>query len=80
MLPRLWIPKIWWPEYYETVLHSEILNAYFRVTVTARSQRLIDEAHGLDLYLLTTPEIDINSKLGMSLKRRILVALANGTV
>ncbi|KAI6220824.1 39S ribosomal protein L28, mitochondrial [Aphelenchoides fujianensis] len=78
ILPRHWIPRMWFPEYYETVLYSEVLDQYFRVTVTYRSQRLIDEAFGLDAYLLETPEIDVNSKLGMRLKRAILVKLAKG--
>lgn len=80
ILPRHWIPRMWFPEYYETVVYSEVLDQYFRVTATYRSQRLIDEANGLDAYLLETPEIDVNSKLGMRLKRAILVKLATGSI
>ncbi|KAI6180938.1 39S ribosomal protein L28, mitochondrial [Aphelenchoides besseyi] len=78
VLPRRWYPRWWFPEYYNAILYSEVLDQYLKITVTYRSQRLIDEAYGLDFYLLKTPEIDVNSKLGNRLKRAILVKLAQG--
>ena len=39
-------------------------------------QRLINENHGLDYYLLKTPVNDIYSRLGLKLKREILLCLA----
>uniref|UniRef100_A0A0N5AES1 39S ribosomal protein L28, mitochondrial n=1 Tax=Syphacia muris TaxID=451379 RepID=A0A0N5AES1_9BILA len=76
VLPRLWIPTIWWPELKEAVFYSEVLDCYMKIIVTERACRQIDACFGLDLYLLETPEIDIASKLGNKLKRKILIALA----
>lgn len=68
---------MWFPDIMDRILYSEVLDKYFKFTVTLRALKLIDEAFGLDYYLLRTPEIDVNSKLGMSLKREILIKLAN---
>lgn len=76
ILPRLWIPHLWFPKLKETIVYSEILDIHMRVIVTERALRLIDNSFGLDYYLLDTPEIDITSKLGLNLKRQILIALA----
>lgn len=76
ILPRHWVPRFFFPNALDCVLYSEVLDKYMKVSVTQRAMQLIDEAFGLDLYLLTTPEIDVNSKLGMRLKRAILVSLA----
>jgi large subunit ribosomal protein L28 len=42
-----------------------------------RTLELIDTVCGFDNYILSTPEIDLQSKLGMTLKREMLLALAN---
>ncbi|CAD5221686.1 unnamed protein product [Bursaphelenchus xylophilus] len=76
ILPRHWIPHWFFPNVFHGCLYSEILNKYMKITVTSRSLGLIHEAFGLDYYLLRTPEIDVNSKLGMKLKRLILITLA----
>jgi large subunit ribosomal protein L28 len=76
ILPRLWLPKLWFPKLKTVILYSEILDRHMRVTVTERALRLIDSSYGLDSYLLDTPEVDINSKLGLQLKRQILITLA----
>jgi len=47
------------------------------ISVTDRVQRLIDQHFGLDLYLLETPDVDIDSRLGIDLKRQLLLALAS---
>jgi large subunit ribosomal protein L28 len=44
----------------DNIVYSEILDKYFKIVVTQRALRLIDEAHGLDFYLLKTPEIDVS--------------------
>jgi ribosomal protein L28 len=59
ILPRNWIPKLWFPEIMDQIVYSEVLDKYFKIVVTLRALRLIDEAHGLDFYLLTTPENDV---------------------
>jgi large subunit ribosomal protein L28 len=79
ILPRLWLPKLWFPKLKNVILYSEILDTHMKITVTERALRLIDDAYGLDNYLLNTPEIDINSKLGLQLKRQILISLAKET-
>lgn len=47
-----------------------------KICVTERTLRLIDDAFGLDCYLLETPNIDISSRLGLDLKRQLLISLA----
>ncbi|KAK0390310.1 hypothetical protein QR680_019296 [Steinernema hermaphroditum] len=78
VLPRHWVPRFFFPYVKDVVLYSEVLDKYFKMTVTERACRKIDECFGLDLYLLKTPEIDVASKLGMTIKREILIRLAKG--
>ena len=66
----------WWPKLFFGVVHSEVLDKHIKITMTNRAQRLIDENHGLDYYLLKTPVNDIYSHLGLKLKREILLRLA----
>lgn len=77
ILPRQWVPRLWIPEIKIVLLYSEILDVYMKISITDRVQRLIDQHFGLDFYLLETRDIDINSKLGINLKRHILIELAN---
>lgn len=70
-LPRLWLPKL-----HKEILYSEILDQWMSITVTKRTLNLIDEVYGLDHYILGTSERDLNSQLGMKLKREMLLALA----
>lgn len=44
--------------------------------MTKRGQRLIDEAYGLDNYLLKTPVNEVYSFLALRIKREILLRLA----
>ncbi|CAI2347247.1 unnamed protein product [Caenorhabditis sp. 36 PRJEB53466] len=76
ILPRYWVPKLFFPALKTVVLHSEILDKYIKVTVTERAMRLIDEHFGLDFYILETREIDLDSKFANSLKREMLLTLA----
>ncbi|KAL7077768.1 hypothetical protein ACQ4LE_003494 [Meloidogyne hapla] len=76
ILPRHWVPRLWIPTIKDALLYSEILDTYMKIYVTDRVQRIIDQHFGLDLYLLETPDVDINSKLGIDLKRQLLVTLA----
>ncbi|KAL4647342.1 39S ribosomal protein L28, mitochondrial isoform X1 [Arapaima gigas] len=70
------LKKCWKPQLFERVLYSEILDHKFRITVTMRTLDLIDAAYGFDFYILKTPKEDLNSKLGMDLKRAMLLRLA----
>jgi len=76
--PRLC--KMWKPRLTSRVFYSEILDTFLRVTVTTTTLNLIDAAHGFDHYILSTPEVDMQSRLGMRLKRKLLLALANKTL
>jgi len=77
-VPR--VPRIWMPRLSSRVFYSEILDKFIRVTVTRHALELIDAAHGFDHYILSTPEVDMQSLLGMRLKRKLLLALANKTL
>jgi len=77
-LPRL--PKIWMPRLSSRVFYSEILDTFLRATVTGHTLQLIDAAYGFDHYILSTAEADMQSMLGMRLKRKLLLALANKTL
>ncbi|KAF6038684.1 mRpL28 [Bugula neritina] len=68
-------PKIWVPHFREAILYSEILDKHLKITVTDRAWQLIDDAFGLDSYILQTPEEDLNSNLALKLKQRMLEAL-----
>ncbi|XP_056139958.1 39S ribosomal protein L28, mitochondrial [Lampris incognitus] len=70
------LKKIWKPQLFERELYSEILDHKFTIKVTPRTLDLIDAAYGLDFYILKTPKEDLNSKLGMDLKRAMLLRLA----
>ena len=70
-------PYLWKPNLMKSALYSEILDKWFVITVTERTKMLIDEAYGFDNYILKTHEVDLNSQLGMRIKREMLLALAN---
>ncbi|XP_074535952.1 large ribosomal subunit protein bL28m [Halichoeres trimaculatus] len=68
--------KTWKPQLFKRELYSEILDHKFTITVTARTLDLIDAVYGFDFYILKTSKEDLNSKLGMDLKRAMLLRLA----
>ncbi|MBN3310428.1 large ribosomal subunit protein bL28m [Amia ocellicauda] len=70
------LKKCWKPQLFQKDLYSEILDHKFKITVTALTLDLIDAAYGFDFYILKTPKEDLNSKLGMDLKRAMLLRLA----
>ncbi|CAH2306842.1 39S ribosomal L28, mitochondrial [Pelobates cultripes] len=70
------VKKIWKPQLFKRDLYSEILDKTFTIPVTMRTLDLIDAAYGFDFYILKTPKEDLNSKLGMELKRAMLLRLA----
>lgn len=69
--------RVWKPQLFNRELYSEILDHTFTIPVTARTLDLVDAAYGFDFYILKTPKEDLNSKLGMDLKRAMLLRLAN---
>uniref|UniRef100_A0A023FJ67 Putative 39s ribosomal protein n=1 Tax=Amblyomma cajennense TaxID=34607 RepID=A0A023FJ67_AMBCJ len=68
--------KYFQPILRRVVLYSEILDKYMRVTVTQRTQLLINEHYGFDFYILKTPVQDLHSQLALDLRRKMLLALA----
>ncbi|XP_048837273.1 39S ribosomal protein L28, mitochondrial [Brienomyrus brachyistius] len=70
------LKKCWRPQLFDRNLYSEILDHKFQITVTMRTLDLIDASYGFDFYILKTPKVDLNSKLGMDLKRAMLLRLA----
>ncbi|XP_064408742.1 39S ribosomal protein L28, mitochondrial [Latimeria chalumnae] len=70
------LKKVWKPQVFKRELYSEILDTKFTIPVTMRTLDLIDAAYSFDLYILKTPQVDLNSKLGMDLKRAMLLRLA----
>lgn len=70
------LKKTWKPQLFKRELYSEILEHKFTITVTARTLDLIDAACGFDFYILSMSKEDLNSKLGMDLKRAMLLRLA----
>merc|ERR1719419_455312 len=71
--PRVW--RLWKPMLSKRTLYSEILDQWLLVTVTMRTLDLIDEAHGFDHYILSTPQMDLKSNLGMALKKKLLLTV-----
>lgn len=71
--PRM--ARLWKPHIMRRVLYSEILDQYYDITVTRTALDLIDEAYGLDYYILKTHEVDLKSRFGNTLKRQMLLAL-----
>lgn len=70
------IPKVYAPQVKVEYLHSEILDQWFKIPTTIRVMNQITTLMGLDHYILATHERDLNSQLGMKLKRDMLIALA----
>ncbi|KAL4230369.1 39S ribosomal protein L28 [Mactra antiquata] len=73
MTPR--VAKFYSPYLVNRLLYSEILDKWYKIPCTNRAMDLIDEVFGLDYYILQTHERDINSKLGMDIKRLMLLRL-----
>jgi len=76
VLPRRWIPHLWFPVLKSVILYCEILDKHLQLTVTERAMRQIENNFGLDLYLLNTADPDINSRIGIEIKRHLLIKLS----
>ncbi|CAL1534501.1 unnamed protein product [Lymnaea stagnalis] len=68
-------PRLWRPYLQKKVLYSEILDRWMSINITPRTLHLVDESFGLDFYILKTHEVDLCSRLAMTLKREMLLAL-----
>ncbi|KAM3172376.1 hypothetical protein ACTXT7_014674 [Hymenolepis weldensis] len=71
------VPKTWGPELHQHLFHSEVLDRWMMIIVSLTALKQIEAMKGLDFYLLKTPENEINSRLGMHIKRDILMKLAD---
>ncbi|CAH8848617.1 unnamed protein product [Trichobilharzia szidati] len=69
-------PKTWSPVLMEQLFHSEILNRWMVIIVSETALKQIEESGGFDFYILSTPESKLKSRLGMHLKRDMLITLA----
>jgi len=69
--------KYWWPQLYEGVVHSEILQKHIELVVTKRGVQLVDQASGFDNYLLKTPVNEVYATGLLRIKRELLLALAS---
>ncbi|XP_061455936.1 large ribosomal subunit protein bL28m [Rhineura floridana] len=70
------VRKTWKPQLFYRELYSEILDKKLTITVTMRTLDQIDAAYGFDFYILKTSKAELCSKLGMDLKRVMLLRLA----
>nr|CDS31448.1 mitochondrial ribosomal protein L28 [Hymenolepis microstoma]CUU97508.1 mitochondrial ribosomal protein L28 [Hymenolepis microstoma] len=81
------VPKTWGPELRQHLFHSEVLERWMMIIVSLTALKQIEEMKGLDFYLLKvrlhslvtqkTPENEINSRLGLHIKREILMKLGD---
>lgn len=46
------VPKFWFPRLMSSVVYSQVLDLYLKVTVTPRALELIHANYGLDHYIL----------------------------
>lgn len=69
--------KYWWPDLFEGVIYSEVLDVHLDMVMTMRGARLVDEAKGFDNYILTTPVNEVYALRLLKLKREILLALCD---
>jgi len=66
----------WYPTNFERTFYSEILDRNITTSVTPRTLDLIDDSFGFDFFILKT-HVKILRKFGSSLKREMLMKLAN---
>ncbi|CAH8549069.1 unnamed protein product [Heterobilharzia americana] len=69
-------PKTWHPVLTEQLFYSEILDRWMIIIVSDSALKQIEESGGFDSYILSTPESKLKSRLGMYLKRDMLITLA----
>ncbi|KAH8877122.1 39S ribosomal protein L28 [Schistosoma japonicum] len=69
-------PKAWRPVLMENLFYSEILDRWMVIIVSDSALKQIENAGGFDFYILSTPQSKLKSRLGMHLKRDMLVTLA----
>lgn len=82
-LSKLFHPRncrIWNPHLIRRNLQSELLGKKFSIICTYNTLDLIDKHFGFDFYILETPDYDLKSKLGMDLKRLMLLRLLDPNI
>ncbi|TGZ73466.1 hypothetical protein CRM22_001502 [Opisthorchis felineus] len=70
-------PKMYPPKLSQQVFYSDILNRWMVIIVSETALRAIEKAGCLDAYILSTPAEQLNSRLGMHLKRDLLLHLSD---
>lgn len=71
------VPRTWRPAIIEELFHSEILDRWMLVLITARTAVAIERCGGFDEYIIKTPMEELRSRLGFHLKRDMLMRLAD---
>ncbi|VDM16228.1 unnamed protein product [Hydatigera taeniaeformis] len=71
------VPKTWGPDLRQNLFYSEILDRWLLIIVSLTALKQIECMKGLDNYLLMTPENEVNSRLGMHIKREMLLKLSD---
>eukprot|EP01126_Amoeba_proteus_P033681 TRINITY_DN3316_c0_g1_i5.p1 TRINITY_DN3316_c0_g1~~TRINITY_DN3316_c0_g1_i5.p1 ORF type:complete len:143 (+),score=25.64 TRINITY_DN3316_c0_g1_i5:286-714(+) len=64
---RFWKPNVHWKTF-----KSELLSQRFQVPVTTKALRCVDKKGGIDNYVLYTPEKEMDSKIGLELKKLLV--------
>ena len=77
IISKEWSARIWKPFIFKRIFYSEILDEWLAINVTTTTLERIDEIFGFDNYILGTHEIDLKSKLGMKLKREMMLVLVD---
>ncbi|KAF5396515.1 39S ribosomal protein L28 mitochondrial [Paragonimus heterotremus] len=70
-------PKAWTPKLSQHVFYSDILDRWMIIVVSDSALHAIEKAGDLDTYILSTPEEKMQSRLGMHLKREMLLRLTD---
>ncbi|OON20438.1 hypothetical protein X801_03680, partial [Opisthorchis viverrini] len=65
------------PKLSQQVFYSDILDRWMVIIVSETALRAIEKAGCLDAYILSTPAEQLNSRLGMHLKRDLLLHLSD---
>lgn len=70
-------PKMYPPKLSQQVFYSDVLDRWMIIIVSESALRAIENAGCLDAYILSTPAEQLNSRLGMHLKRDLLLRLSD---
>jgi len=77
---RSWLlpaPRYFWPQLFEGVAYSQVLDKHIEMVMTKRGVKLVNEASGFDNYLLKTPVNEVYAWNLLKIKREILLKLSD---